>query len=69
MRCDSTGELYPVTTSAPLSSVHVSLAAISPQLWHHRLGHPGDHVFGFLKKINLSLVIRRIALNFVRLVR
>lgn len=32
MRCDSVGELYPVTTSTSLPSVPVSLAAISPQL-------------------------------------
>ncbi|KAJ9551570.1 hypothetical protein OSB04_015615 [Centaurea solstitialis] len=56
MRCNSSGELYPVTSlSSSTSSSPVSFAAISPQLWHHRLGHPGDHVLSFLRTNNSIL--------------
>jgi hypothetical protein len=39
--CNSTGELYPLASSAP-----EALAATAPSLdlWHQRLGHPGRHV-------------------------
>ena len=50
MRCNSNGDLYPVIK--PSLSPPVSLAVISSQLWHHRLGHPGDHVSSFLRKNN-----------------
>lgn len=50
MRCNSSGELYPVTSlSSSMSASPVSFTAISPQLWHHRLGHPGDHVLSSLR--------------------
>ncbi|KAL4588677.1 hypothetical protein LXL04_001570 [Taraxacum kok-saghyz] len=42
MRCDSSGDLYPVTTPTPQAFV------IGPTLWHQRLGHPGHHVFKHL---------------------
>ncbi|XP_074266074.1 uncharacterized protein LOC141588536 [Silene latifolia] len=48
MRCDSRGELYPVT-SAKTAIPHASFAAIAPSLWHDRLGHPGAPVFNSLK--------------------
>ncbi|KAJ9543733.1 hypothetical protein OSB04_023440 [Centaurea solstitialis] len=50
LRCNSSGNLYPVhpSSKSPQSS-NVSLAAISSQVWHHRLGHPGDHVLSFLR--------------------
>ncbi|KAK4364178.1 hypothetical protein RND71_015536 [Anisodus tanguticus] len=43
MRCDSTGDLYPITTIVghPTSSPS-TFAAISSLLWHNRLGHSGD---------------------------
>nr|KAJ0221701.1 hypothetical protein LSAT_V11C200051950 [Lactuca sativa] len=38
LRCDSTGDLYPVTPSA------VALLTNQASLWHQRLGHPGPRV-------------------------
>ncbi|GJX19046.1 ribonuclease H-like domain-containing protein, partial [Tanacetum coccineum] len=38
LRCDSTGDLYPVT--APSLIPHVFL--VSQHTWHKRLGHPGS---------------------------
>ncbi|XP_021757509.1 uncharacterized protein LOC110722552 [Chenopodium quinoa] len=44
VRCNSVGDLYPFSSvSAPNDNSHLSLAAISPSVWHHRLGHPGDY--------------------------
>ncbi|GJX77737.1 hypothetical protein Tco_0324548 [Tanacetum coccineum] len=37
LRCDSTGDLYPVT--APSHIPHVFL--VSQHTWHQRLGNPG----------------------------
>lgn len=37
LRCDSSGDLYPVTKPSALLS-------LSQSTWHKRLGHPGDHV-------------------------
>ncbi|PNY06260.1 hypothetical protein L195_g002723 [Trifolium pratense] len=45
MRCNSTGDLYPITKTTRHSSTSPStFAAISSVLWHNRLGHPGAHV-------------------------
>nr|GEW21224.1 ribonuclease H-like domain-containing protein [Tanacetum cinerariifolium] len=43
LRCDSTGDLYPVTHQ---SSTHPSFALLSfsHTTWHRRLGHPGEDV-------------------------
>jgi len=43
MRCDSQGELYPITTTTTTNTQVVSpstSAALSSSLWHDRLGHP-----------------------------
>ncbi|GKF93438.1 ribonuclease H-like domain-containing protein, partial [Tanacetum coccineum] len=40
LRCDSTGELYPVTN--PSAIPHAFLT--SQYTWHQRLGHPGSEV-------------------------
>nr|GEU64064.1 ribonuclease H-like domain-containing protein [Tanacetum cinerariifolium] len=40
LRCDSTGDLYPVTHPSPIS--HAFL--VSQHMWHQRLGHPGGDV-------------------------
>ena len=47
-RCNSVGNLYPVSST---SSSHSSsaFAAISSEVWHNRLGHPGDQVLSFLR--------------------
>nr|GEY65695.1 ribonuclease H-like domain-containing protein [Tanacetum cinerariifolium] len=40
LRCDSTGDLYPVTAPSPIH--HAFL--VSQHTWHQRLGHPGGEV-------------------------
>ncbi|XP_021715960.1 uncharacterized protein LOC110683860 [Chenopodium quinoa] len=47
MRCDSTGDLYPIFPSNQANSKvnHSNFIALSSDLWHRRLGHPGDAVF------------------------
>ena len=51
MRCNSSGDLYPLCpSSSTSSSSQVSLAAISSGLWHNRLGHPGPSVLQYLSK-------------------
>ncbi|XP_071686819.1 uncharacterized protein [Rutidosis leptorrhynchoides] len=39
LRCDSTGDLYPVTPHSPQHAL-----VTSPITWHQRLGHPGHDV-------------------------
>ncbi|GJY92028.1 ribonuclease H-like domain-containing protein [Tanacetum coccineum] len=46
LRCDSSGDLYPVTS--PSSTPH-ALLCVSPSTWHQRLGHPGEDVLRSLK--------------------
>lgn len=41
-RCDSTGDLYPVTPCGAPSSSPPFAGVASVELWHQRLGHPGD---------------------------
>jgi len=49
MRCDSIGDLYPITNSNPVS--HPStFAALTSNLWHSRLGHLGSFVLNSLSK-------------------
>nr|GEX43799.1 ribonuclease H-like domain-containing protein [Tanacetum cinerariifolium] len=48
LRCDSTGDLYPVTD--PFSIPHVFL--VSQHTWHQRLGHPGCEVLRHLVSSN-----------------
>jgi len=56
MRCESHGDLYPITTST-ISTNKVeptsSFAALSSSLWHDRLGHPGKQVLNSLRKNKL----------------
>ncbi|GKD93004.1 ribonuclease H-like domain-containing protein [Tanacetum coccineum] len=40
LRCDSTGDFYPVTAPSPIP--HAFL--VSQHTWHQRLGHPGGEV-------------------------
>ncbi|GJR81514.1 ribonuclease H-like domain-containing protein [Tanacetum coccineum] len=40
LRCDSTGDLYPVTAPSPIP--HAFL--VSQHTWHQHLGHPGSEV-------------------------
>ncbi|GJW47320.1 retrovirus-related pol polyprotein from transposon TNT 1-94 [Tanacetum coccineum] len=41
LRCDSSGDLYPVTQPSPTPH---ALLSVSPSTWHQRLGHPGEEV-------------------------
>ncbi|GKC93179.1 ribonuclease H-like domain-containing protein [Tanacetum coccineum] len=41
LRCDSSGDLYPVTQPSPIPQAFLS---ISPTTWHQRLGQPGEDV-------------------------
>ncbi|GKD94776.1 ribonuclease H-like domain-containing protein, partial [Tanacetum coccineum] len=52
LRCDSTGDLYPVTQQ-PSSQTPVVLLSFSSTTWHRRLGHPGDDVLRRLESRNL----------------
>nr|GEW15293.1 ribonuclease H-like domain-containing protein [Tanacetum cinerariifolium] len=52
LRCDSTGDLNPVTQQ-PSSQTPVVLLSFSSTTWHRRLGHPGDDVLRRLEPRNL----------------
>ncbi|GKC06877.1 ribonuclease H-like domain-containing protein [Tanacetum coccineum] len=41
LKCDSSGDLYPVTKPSPIPS---ALLSINPTTWHKRLGHLGAEV-------------------------
>nr|GEV40813.1 NBS-containing resistance-like protein [Tanacetum cinerariifolium] len=43
LRCDSTGDLYPVTQQL-YTTITFSLLALIPTTWHRRLGHPIEDV-------------------------
>lgn len=54
MRCDSIGDLYPLFTNnrATFSDIPSAFTALSPELWHSRLGHPGAAVLSSLRSKN-----------------
>ena len=54
MRCDSSGDLYPLT-SRPTTTYPSNFVALSKELWHNRLGHPGIPVFNSLQRNNFIL--------------
>ncbi|GJR48044.1 ribonuclease H-like domain-containing protein [Tanacetum coccineum] len=64
LRCDSSGDLYPVTKP---STFPIAFLSISASTWHQRLGHPGidfDETFSPIIKLAtvhtvLSLVVSR----------
>ncbi|GJZ28889.1 ribonuclease H-like domain-containing protein [Tanacetum coccineum] len=49
LRCDSTGDLYPVTPPSPIHHAFLT----SQHTWHQRLGHPGSEVLRRLVSRNL----------------
>lgn len=55
-RQNSYGELYLVTSVAPL--ITILLSTSSSNLWHNRLGHPSDNILDHLFLILLLRVIR-----------
>ncbi|GKB15753.1 ribonuclease H-like domain-containing protein [Tanacetum coccineum] len=44
LRCDSTGDLYLVTSPSPITHAYL----VSQHTWHQRLGHPGSEVLRHL---------------------
>ncbi|GJT35660.1 ribonuclease H-like domain-containing protein [Tanacetum coccineum] len=52
LRCDSTGDLYPVTQQ-PSSQTPIVLLSFSSTTWHRRPGHLGDDVLRRLESRNL----------------
>ncbi|GJU06162.1 ribonuclease H-like domain-containing protein [Tanacetum coccineum] len=46
LRCDSSGDLYPVTSPSPTPH---ALLSMSPRTWQQYLGHPGEDVLRPLK--------------------
>ncbi|GKA38552.1 ribonuclease H-like domain-containing protein [Tanacetum coccineum] len=50
LRCDSSGDLYPVTKP---STVPVAFVSTSSSTWHQRLGHPRDDVLCSLSSCHL----------------
>nr|GEY64667.1 ribonuclease H-like domain-containing protein [Tanacetum cinerariifolium] len=59
LRCDSSGDLYPVTkpSTSPIAFLSTSASA-----WHQRLGHPGDQVLRSLVSSRF-VSLRRIQLK------
>ena len=55
MRCESSGDLYPFTstTQAIQTTTPSVFAVLSSNVWHSRLGHPGDVVLNSLRSNNL----------------
>ncbi|GJR96160.1 ribonuclease H-like domain-containing protein [Tanacetum coccineum] len=51
LRCDSTGDLYPITTSSSYPQDFLA----SHHTWHQRLGHPRNEVLRSLLSINSIL--------------
>nr|GFA16921.1 ribonuclease H-like domain-containing protein [Tanacetum cinerariifolium] len=51
LRCDSSGDLYPVTKSSTLLAAFVSTSSTT---WHQRLGHPKDEVLRSLSSQALA---------------
>ncbi|XP_076906863.1 uncharacterized protein LOC143563131 [Bidens hawaiensis] len=50
LRCNSTGDLYPLTKPLPIKTSQPStLVAVSQDRWHQRLGHPGNNLLQSLK--------------------
>ncbi|GJU27104.1 ribonuclease H-like domain-containing protein [Tanacetum coccineum] len=65
LRCDSSGDLYPVTKP---STVPAAFVSTSSSTWHQRLGHPGDDVLHSLSSRHLISCIKRGLHMFVMLV-
>nr|GEV39784.1 ribonuclease H-like domain-containing protein [Tanacetum cinerariifolium] len=63
LRCDSTGDLYPLTAPSPIP--HAFL--VSQHTWHQRLGHPGVKCCVVLFLLILFRIIKRSLPFFVML--
>jgi hypothetical protein len=61
MRCNSSGDLYPIPTRPNTTTLPPSaFVASSTELWHSRLGHPGAHILNFLHRNELLLLLAHI---------
>ncbi|XP_076958678.1 uncharacterized protein LOC143634502 [Bidens hawaiensis] len=50
LRCNSSGDLYPLTAPLPkTNSQPTALTVTTQDCWHQRLGHPGDNLLHALK--------------------
>ncbi|CAJ2630904.1 unnamed protein product [Trifolium pratense] len=64
MRCNNLGDLYPITTrQQTTASPPSTYAALSNELWHNRLGHPGAPVLSSLHRNNF-LICNKFRNNF-----
>ncbi|KAJ9560502.1 LOW QUALITY PROTEIN: hypothetical protein OSB04_005662 [Centaurea solstitialis] len=54
MRCNSSGDLYPIPSSFKSSrSTPSTFVVVKPSIWHARLGHPGPTILQSLRSSNL----------------
>ncbi|KAK9061543.1 hypothetical protein SSX86_018725 [Deinandra increscens subsp. villosa] len=53
LRCDSSGDLYPLSTPSSRLTSPATFAALSQDLWHSRLGHPGSSILRVLNSRKL----------------
>ena len=53
MRCNSRGELYPITTTTNQANSLSTFVGLSSSLWHNHLGHSGDPILDSLRRNNL----------------
>ncbi|KAJ9552077.1 hypothetical protein OSB04_016122 [Centaurea solstitialis] len=51
-RCNSSGDLYPLSLPSAASSSPSTFAALTQDRWHQRLGHPGASLLRLLHKQN-----------------
>ncbi|GJX72356.1 ribonuclease H-like domain-containing protein [Tanacetum coccineum] len=59
LRCDSSGDLYPVTPPSPIPK---ALLSVSPTMWHQHLGHPREDVLRSLVSLH-QLDVKNAFLN------
>ncbi|KAI3691365.1 hypothetical protein L2E82_49713 [Cichorium intybus] len=50
LRCDNTGDLYPLSLPSTRFTSPSTFVALSQDIWHHRLGHPGSSLLRVLNK-------------------
>lgn len=50
MRCDITGDLYPLFSNTQATSSSNHSAFSTSDIWHHRLGHPDDAILQNLSR-------------------
>jgi hypothetical protein len=67
MRCESRGELYPITGSH--RSTTPEFAALVSTTLHERLGHPGAQVIKFVRHMFVLLVQLGKILNYLLLIQ